>query len=56
MKNLLNIIIGLLLMANMVFAVGLYNYFIEGENKTLDQIKTHFFTDKVNKINYENFR
>jgi hypothetical protein len=39
MKTTLNIIIGLLLIANLAFGVGFYNYLVEGENKTWQQMK-----------------
>lgn len=39
MKLILNITIGLLIIANMAFGVGLYNYITKSENKTWEQIR-----------------
>lgn len=38
MKLFLNIIIGLLIVANSLFAIGLYNYTVKGEAHTWEQI------------------
>ncbi len=39
MKTILNIIIGLLVIANLSFGVGFYNYLVKSENKTWNQIR-----------------
>lgn len=39
MKTFLNIIIGLLIIVNMAFGIGFYNYMTKNENKTWIQVK-----------------